>query len=181
MASPCRARTLAFRRCWPGFGLALVAACSPTLDWRSVRPDDARVGAMFPCRPDRFARVVTVAGARAEMQMLVCGAGGATYALSYFDVAEPGAVAAALVGTRDAVAGNIEASTAASAPLQVSGMTPNPQARKVAMTGRLPDGAGVEAQAAFFAKGLRVYQASVIGTKLVPDAVEVFFSGLDAR
>ena len=64
------------------------------------------------------------------------------------------------------------------APVQISGMTPNPQAARVSMTGRLPDGAAVQEQAAFFVKGLRVYQASIIGSTLAPDVTVTFFAGL---
>ena len=59
-----------------------------------------------------------------------------------------------------------------------AGLTPNPQAARVSFAGRLPDGAAVQQHSVFFSKGLRVYQASVIGTKPPLDAVETFFTGL---
>ena len=57
-------------------------------------------------------------------------------------------------------------------------MTPNEQSVRVAVTGRLPDGAVVQEHAAFFVRGLRVYSATVIGAKPAPQAVDVFFNGL---
>jgi hypothetical protein len=46
------------------------------------------------------------------------------------------------------------------------------------LAGRRPDGAAVRQQAVFFAKGLRVYQASVVGETLSGEAVDTFFAGL---
>ena len=57
-------------------------------------------------------------------------------------------------------------------------MTPNDQAGRMVVSGRLPDGAAVQEHALFFVRGLRVYSATVIGAKPVPQAVEIFFGGL---
>jgi hypothetical protein len=159
-------------------GLTCLAGCSSTLDWREVRPEGGGIVAMFPCKPDQRARSVAVAGAKAPMHMLVCAAGGATYALSYLDVGTPAGVAAALADLRTVAAANLGEGEPRIAGLQVSGMTPNPQAAMLLMIGKLPDGAIVQEQAAFFVKGLRVYQASVIGAQLTAEAADTFFSGL---
>lgn len=158
--------------------LAGLVACSPTLDWREVQPEGGGIVAMFPCKADRHARAVVVAGANVRMQMLVCAAGGATYALSYLDVQSPASVAAALAELRAVAVANLSGTEPRIAALQISGMTPNPQASMLSVGGKLPDGAAVQEQAAFFAKGLRVYQASVIGAKPAADAADMFFSGL---
>ena len=112
------------------------------------------------------------------MDMLVCSAAGATFALSFIELNEPAAVAASLSELRAAALANIGGVQLSSEPLQVSGMTANSQAARLAMSGHLPDGAPVQEQAAFFVKGLRVFQASVIGAKLVPEMTETYFAGL---
>ena len=112
------------------------------------------------------------------MEMLVCAAGGATFALSSLILADPLAVTAAVAALRAAALANIAGTQLTSSPAQVSGMTANSQAGRLSMSGRLPDGLAVQAQAAFFVKGLRVFQASVIGAKLVPEMTDTFFSGL---
>ena len=153
-------------------------ACSPTLDWRELRPEDSGIAALFPCKPDRHARKVVVAGHALRMEMLVCSAGGSTYALAFADLPDPAAVAPVLAELRALAITNIAAAPASAASLQVPGMTPNPQAARIALTGRLPDGAAVQEQAAFFARGMRVYQASVVGARLAGDAADTFLAAL---
>jgi hypothetical protein len=57
-------------------------------------------------------------------------------------------------------------------------MTASDQAARLFISGHLPDGAAVQEYAAFFTRGLRVYEAAVIGAKPEPTAVETFFEGL---
>jgi hypothetical protein len=153
-------------------------ACSPVLDWREFEPDGSGLIVTFPCRPDRHARDVIVAGVKTHMNMLVCAAGDATYALSFIDVVEPSGVTAALADLRAVAAGNLGAVDVAPGPLSVPGMTPNPQAARLQLAGHRPDGAALQQQAAFFTKGLRVYQASVVGATLAAETYDTFFAGL---
>ena len=157
--------------------LAGLGACSPTLDWRETAAEGSGVVAMFPCRPDRHARTVEIAGSKLKMEMLVCPAGGATYALVFADVPDPAQVATTLSELRAANLRNVQAGPPQVSPAQVGGMTPNAEAVRVAATGRLPDGVSVQTHAIYFAKGLRVYQGSVIGAKTAPEANEIFLSG----
>ena len=153
-------------------------ACSPTLDWREFVPEGSGLSVVFPCRPDRHARAVQVAGATAQMEMLVCSAGDATYALSFIDVADQARIAATLVDLRTSAVRNVRGGEPRLTPLRIKGMTPSPQALRLATSGRLPDGAPVQEHAAFFTRGQRVYQASVIGVRPTPQAVQTFFDGL---
>ena len=66
-------------------------------------------------------------------------------------------------------------------PLKIPGMTPNAQSQRLAVVGSKPDGAALQVQSAFFTRGLRVYQAAVIGEALPGDAVDPFFAGLKFR
>jgi hypothetical protein len=164
---------------WPVCVLTcLFVGCSPALDWRETRAEGAEVVAMFPCKPDHHARDVRLAGASPRMEMWVCKASGASFAVSFIDAAEPAAVGALLAELRALATGNIAGAVKASLPFAVPGMTANPQAARVVMQGRLPDGAVVQEEAAFFVKGLRVYQASVIGERLSPEMTDNFFAGL---
>jgi hypothetical protein len=156
-------------------------ACSPTLNWRELRPEGSGIAMSFPCKPERRVRDVVLPGHRVRLQMLSCAAGGATYALAFADLPDPAAVAPALAELREQAAANIGAGPAALSPLQVAGMTPNPQAGRVALSGHLPDGSAVQLQAAFFAKAMRVYQASVVGSGPGGEAAQTFLAALDLR
>jgi len=67
----------------------LLAACSPTFDWREARFEGTTLVAMFPCRPDHHARPLELAGRRTTMQMDTCATGGATFALSVVELGDP--------------------------------------------------------------------------------------------
>ena len=158
-----------------------LSACSPTLDWRAVRPEGSGIAMSFPCKPERRARDVVLQGLAVRMDLLSCAAGGATYAIAFADVPVPAQVGPALAALHAQAGANVGAPPAALDDGPVAGMTPNPHAGRVALSGRLPDGAPVQVRAAFFAKGLRVYQASVVGADPDGDAVQTFFSALDLR
>ena len=44
--------------------------------------------------------------------------------------------------------------------------------------GSRPDGTPLRGQAGFFSRGMRVYQATVIGPRIDADAADTFFTGL---
>ncbi len=158
--------------------VAGLMACSPTLDWREFVPEGSELGVTFPCRTDRHARAVTMAGATVQMEMLVCSAGEATYAVSFFDVADPARVAVTLDEWRATAVRNVQGQAPQFTPWQLKGMTPNDRTGRLTVSGRLPDGAPVQEHAVFFVHGLRVYSATVIGAKPVPQAIDTFFGGL---
>lgn len=156
----------------------LLSACSPALDWREVRPEDSGVTVMFPCKPTSDSRMVTLAGARVRMVLTACTAGGVTWALAHADMADPARVTPALRSFREATAGNLAGKPSVLAPMAVSGMTPNALAERVRVQGRLPDGEAVTLEGGFFAKGTRVYQATVMGRSVDAEALAVFFENL---
>jgi hypothetical protein len=156
-----------------------VSACSPTLNWREFVPEGSGLRMTFPCSPDRHARrVALTGGGTLNMEMLVCSAGGATYAVSFMNVAQPSQVAATLNELRMTSIRNIQGRQLRVTSLQIQGMTPNVAAQQGVWSGRLPDGSVVQTHVAFFVRGLRVYQAMVMGAKPNPEAVNTFLSGL---
>jgi hypothetical protein len=155
-----------------------LAACTPTLNWREIQPEGSELFAMFPCKPERFARAVSLAGARVEMRMSSCVVDGVTYAVAHASVAEPAKVVAAMTELRAAITVNIAGSATELGAVSVPGMTPNPLAQRIALKGRGTDGSALQEQAVFFVKGLRVYQASIVGPKIDPEAADTFIAGL---
>lgn len=156
----------------------LLAACSPALDWREMRPEDSGAVAMFPCRPASHARPVRLAGGEVLLTLHSCSASEVTWALAVADLADPARVGPALDELRRSAAANIAAQQAHELALVVPGATPNPASGRVALAGQRADGAAVHEQMAVFTKGTRVYQATVIGPALPAEGLEIFFGGL---
>jgi hypothetical protein len=157
--------------------LAALAACSPALDWREVRVDGDALVAQFPCRPDRRIREVPVAGHRVRMEMTACSAEGNTFAASHFAVDEPANVSAAIEALKAAAVANVGGASAQSTPFELRGMTPNPAAARLSVSGRLPGGEAVRLSSVFFSRGLRVYQLNVLGPASSASAADTFFAG----
>ena len=160
--------------------VALVAAgCAPALNWRETRPDGSAAVVMFPCRAASHARTVALAGAQRKMFMYACNAGDTTYAFSFADVSDPARVDDSLMALREAAVANIGATVGEAVAFEVRGMSASAQARRVAMSGKLPSGASARMVAAFFARGTTVYQATVVGNEPDAEATEVFLSGIE--
>lgn len=156
-------------------------ACSPTYDWRETLPPDAAVMALFPCKPDRFSRPVVLAGAPVQMLLVSCATGGTTFALTHVELADAASVGPALQSLREAAIGNVGGAATVVAPMKVPGMMPNALAERLQIEGRRPDGSVLRVQAGFFTAGMRVYQATAVGSTLDAEALDTFFSGLRLR
>ncbi len=155
--------------------------CAPTHDWREVRVEGTTLIALFPCRPQRHARTTELAGTPLPMQLHACSSAKVTWAVAVLEVAQPADVGSALQALSQAAAANMAVSRVRTVPLRVPGMTPNPNAAMQTMSGVSAQGAAIQASAAYFAKGLQVYQATVFGERIDPDASEMFFGGLNLQ
>ena len=158
-----------------------VAGCSPVEDWREVRPPGSDLRLLFPCKPTSLTRQVVLAGTPVALTLLACAADGTTYALKHGDVVDPARVSPALRVLAAASALNIGADAVEGQPHTVPGMTPNPDARRRLLHGRLPDGTPVREEQVTFAKGTRVFQATVIGTAPSAAAVREFLASAALR
>jgi hypothetical protein len=170
---------------WPAWGawagsIVMMAGCTPTLDWREVRPVDGVV-ALFPCKPTALTREVTLAGQVVPLALHACSAGGQTWGVAVADVRDPARVGRTLDELRSSAASNLGAASAQPLPLQAPGATPNPSAAREALEGRAPDGRILAGQVAVFVRGTLVVQATVLGPALPAEAVETFFGGLRAQ
>ena len=169
---------MSFASGWPALALlAALAACSPALDWREVRPEGSDVTMLFPCRPDKHERTVRIAGADLRMQMHSCDSAGRTFSLAFVDAVEPTRVEPLLAALKASAAANI-GGTPAQQPFAPPGATPNPGSALLRVEGRLPDGRRVTEHAAFFVRGLRLHQATAIGETLPEDAVQTYFGAI---
>lgn len=143
-------------------GIAL-AACSPALDWRDMRPPGLGLAMTMPCRPAAQVRSVRVAKHAFEMTLYACSEAGVTYSVGSFDVKDPTAVGTMLTALVGDVQGNIQGHAESDEPARVPGMTPHSAARQIHFTGRLPDGRLVSEWLLVFSRGTQVYQAIALG------------------
>ena len=160
---------------------AATSGCSPTFDWREARPEGSGVAMMFPCRPVKQERTVRVADAARAMKLHSCTAGDALFMLASIDVADPREVTPSLAAFRAQAAANLAGAPTETGPFTPAGATPNPQSARIVIAGTRADGRRVVAQAAFFVKGLTLYQATVLGGGEQAgdrDAVDTFFGAI---
>ena len=155
-----------------------LVACSPVFDWREVRPEGSSVVAMFPCRPSRHERDLSLDGQPLHLALLSCSAGDALFAIAFGNVGDAAQIAPTLESLRVAPARNIGSSETAASAFEVPGVTPNPQSLQMRLQGRRPDGSVVEGQVAVFSIGPQVVQAQVLASRLDAEAVRVFLAGL---
>ena len=149
-----------------------LAACSPQLDWRVVRPAGAGISALFPCKPTVTSHPATAAEP-VTMGLAECKAGGWTFSLAWADLADPALVGPALTQMPRSLATKLNAPRVAPLPLAVPGMTANPAAQV-----QLLVGAQQRARVAVFTRGLRVYQLVLLGAQDNPAVWEAFLAAV---
>ena len=164
-----------------GLGLLFLAACSPSLDWREVRPEGADLVALFPCKPEVMRRPAdgpAADGTRPQAGLAVCKAGGHSFSLSWSDVGDPGQITPALHEMRESLATKLAAQSSEFKPVALTGMTPSAEAGQVSLLGRTSEGGAQMAEVLVFAKGRRVHRLVMMGAKRDTRAWETFIGGL---
>lgn len=160
---------------------ALLPACTPTYNWREVRPGGPMVG-LLPCKPELRSRGVPLGGQPRALTIAACEAGGLHWGLSVADVGQPQQVGPALAALEAALAGNLGAAARPAGPVPVAGQTPHPEARQAVIAGRDPSGAPLLARSWVWAHGTWVAQASVLArgepTAAQQEAIAAFVAGL---
>lgn len=160
------------------FGLALLAGCSPALDWRELTVEGSGASALFPCRPENRVRQVKLVGASVQMHLASCTAGESNFALSHLDAGDAVKAGQVLQQLQSLTAANMGGTPTVIGPCNVPGMTPNPLARRLAVKGKRDDGATLEAEAIYFSRGSVVYQATLVGRHLDKQVVDTFFASI---
>ena len=169
--------------------LLALAACSPTLNWRSVAVTGTPLTALLPCKPDHAVRDVDWGAGQVPLAMLGCQAGGATYAISHLYLPNPADAPAVLERWQQALQKQLQLAPAESAgeAFLIKNGLELPQARHVRWQGRDAKGSAVHADARWFVRlegsGARVYQAMVLspGQPVAADAITSFVDGLQLR
>ena len=158
--------------------LLLPAACSPTFNWRDVRPEDTRLSLLLPCKPDKAEKMVPLGGQPTKLRLLGCDTGGATFAVAVADLADAAPVVKVLAQWQSLTLANMKAGAPQVVPLKLPGAAPMPAPLLVKAQGQRADGTAVNGQAAYFAQGTQVFQVVVYAGKLAPDVAETYFASL---
>lgn len=156
----------------------LLAACNPTFNWREVRVDPPGLLAMLPCKPDKGARTVPMAGREVSLNVLGCETGGATFALMQADIGDAARTGEVLAQWRVATLLNMRAAASRQEPFLPPGAVAVANSVHVVASGQRADGSAVESHAAYFARGSHVFQAVIYADRLKPEAAETFFSSI---
>lgn len=158
----------------------LSAGCAPELNWRELRFEEVGVSQLFPCRPVRQQRKLSLAGRQQVMVLQVCDAGGVTWALAHLQAADAGDVPALLEALAAAAQANLGAAPGAASPQAVPGATAHPASRRYRFAGRAPDGRHLEAALLLYARGAVIVQLTALGPALSVEAVETFLTSARA-
>lgn len=158
---------------------SLLAACSPALNWREVRPGGAELKALLPCKPDQAQRRQHLAGQDLDISMLGCETGGALFAVSVAELGDPQRAQAVQSQWQAQVLGTMQAGESKSSAFQLKGA--GAQLPPVALSARgvRPDGRPVLVQGVWFARGTRLYHAVIYADAIRSEQSEPFFSGLE--
>lgn len=152
-----------------------LAACSPSLNWRTVPV--AQLAALLPCKPDYAERQVDLAGTPRALSMWGCEAGGAMFAVSHLRIDAPATPIQVMAAWQLAALRNLPGSRpqelAFKAPA-VAGQAAMPGVLVIA-NGHQAGGQKIQAQMAWFSRGNDVYHLAVYAPELTPAMTETFF------
>lgn len=173
---------------WPPLAAGCLAAlllalsgCSPTFNWRELRPQGTPLLALMPCKPEHATRAVPLAGTQVELHMHSCDAGGLSFAVAWAELGDAARVDAALLEWPRASVASLRLDPGqADAPESrwSASLQGAPRALGVAVQGSDPRGQAMRMRASYFARGSQVFQAAVFGADLPAEVTATFFEAL---
>ena len=164
--------------------VALVAACTPSLNWRELRLAPTSAVALLPCKPDHAERSVPLGGAPTLLVVKGCEAGGATFALMTAQLPAGRAPDELLAGWQQATLANMRASgTSQKQAFRPPHGLPLAHAQRVVAEGQGANGGVVHAQAVWTARaaeggGTELLHAVMYAARPQPAVADTFFEGI---
>jgi len=160
---------------------ALLAACSPTFNWREVQIADAGLIALLPCKADRANRALPLGAESVQVDMAGCEAGGATFAIAHASASSPVQAEAWLNAWRAATRNQLGEAQVKEAPATVQRATAVPAPLR--LDAQPPQQGAAPVQVLWFAQSQKdgtvaLYQATVLGKPSSSEAPKTFFEGL---
>ncbi|WP_074300918.1 hypothetical protein [Paraburkholderia phenazinium] len=157
----------------------LLAACSPTYDWRTVMNNDNGYTVDLPAKPGNDARQIDVGGTSMQMAMQTAEAGKAVFAVGTLMLPsdDPQTQRTALDFLRTGLARNVGAAPDArpvQIPLAAGGQVPGLEMTLSGKAGEQKETRTIYAR--LVAHGRHVYQAAIIASEPLPqEQVDQFF------
>lgn len=171
---------------WTTLTVLGLAACSPAYNWRELRPADAPLRAMLPCKPEQAERALPLLGPQAAevpVWMLSCTADGHRFALAVARLPDGVEAAPVLRDWRQASWAGLRQGPAADAsPPGWSQGGGAPAGATLAQhwqgPGLDPEGRELKAEFLLAARPPWLVQLAVYGPGLDPDARATLFDSL---
>lgn len=161
--------------------LMVFAACSPALDWRLTPIPGTSLTTFFPCKPDHFSRQINLAGNAERVVLVSCKAAQHTFAVTAVDMQHAERRAQGLAALMHAAQENFGGFSQTLPPRVISAAADAGRVAIVTAQLRSPTARPLQVQMAFFSHGHWVFQATVMGETLAPEAVFFFFDNLKLR
>jgi hypothetical protein len=160
----------------PVLAASLLAACSPSYNWRDYSSQDAPFRVMFPAKPDIHKRKIDVDGLPVDMTMTAVDIEGTTFAVGSAEAPDAAKAQAALGAMKTALVRNIAATitkekTSATASAGPSGNTQRATIDIEAIGVR--NGTPMKLVGHFEARDKRIYQVIVMGKEKAVSAEQV--------
>jgi hypothetical protein len=160
------------RLCVVGVMLASLQGCSPVLNWREIQLD--RLVVFLPCKPDRAARDVEIAGKGVSIEMAGCEADGALFAASHIRTGDAAQAQALLQSWQAATFANMRADKPIAIP--PDGQPELPSVHHWSASGTRANGEPVQARLSWWVSGADVFHVAVYAGRLRNEHTETLFS-----
>ncbi len=158
-----------------------LAGCSPSLNWREVRGNDAPYSVLLPAKPSSFARTVDLNGLKVEMSMTGAEVDDMNFVVASARITDAAQREAALATMQQGMLRNIGAERHTEKKVMLDGGIPATEIEASGRAGR--DGRPMLLRARFAIHGEHVYQAVALGpgSQLSPETAETFLSSFKPR
>lgn len=164
--------------------VALLAACTPALNWRELALPPTGAHGQLPCKPDHAERSVPLGGVPTLLVVNGCEAGGATFALMSAHLPAGRAPDDLLAGWQQATLANMRATgTPQRQDFRPPRGLPLVHAQRISASGQQADGQAVVAQAVWTARaaeggGTELLHAVMYSPRPQPEVADAFFAGI---
>jgi hypothetical protein len=162
---------------------AVLAACSPTFNWREVPIGDAGVIALLPCKPERATRDLPLGNGSIPVEMAGCKAGGATFAVAHARADSAEQAALWLRAWHTATRNQLGDVPVVESPAVLARAASSPAPARLDTQGTDPAARAGATHVLWFAHdrpdgGASIYQATVSGAPSSTEAVATFLEGI---